>query len=493
MSEATFPPEALTEYSDVDFAHEVRFERLSLLWRFTFLGAFMVFWGLLIMATLTRVVPVVWLGASALIALGCGLTAFFVKRRSYALAVWFYTGGVVAAIGLLLYRLPGVVQDGVPYAFVLLIFVVGLLLSPRAMILLMALAVAVTLGVPYLREGAFVITEHQILALVLTGLGALMAAEITGELYGIAEWALSSYRRERERKLELHESQTNLRRALARAHYLAESLEAANVELEAARQAAEEAKNFRGQFLANMSHELRTPLNAVIGFSETMLKFPEMYDGVALPGEYERDLQQIYTSGAQLLHVINDILDLSRVDAGKLDVQHSLVDLEPIIKASLTTAVGLVGDKPIKLVRDLPAELPEVWADSNRVRQVLLNLYSNAVKFTEEGAITLRLQVVDDFAVISLSDTGCGIEPDEIEAIFEEFRQGRAGKNKQHTGSGLGLSISRHLVRLMNGRIWAESQVGSGSTFFFTLPLVKDDDTLSTRKAAPVLQAVTSR
>ena len=488
MSEAPLSSSDLPEYSDADFAHEVRFERLSLLWRFTFLAAFIAFWSLLIMATLTREVPMNWLGANGLVGAGCLLASQFVKRRAYAWGVWSYTGGVVAAVGLLLYTGPGVVRDGIPYAFVLLIFVIGLMLSSRAMILLLAIAVAVTLGVPALYDGVFSVSEHQLLALVMTGLGALMAGQITGELYGIAAWALSSYRRERERKLELHESQNALRRTLARAEYLAESLEETNVELEAARKAAEEAKNFRGQFLANMSHELRTPLNAVIGFSETMLKFPEMYDGVALPHEYERDLQQIFTSGAQLLHVINDILDLSRVDAGKLDVQHNEVDLDPIIKASLTTAVGLIGDKPIKLVRDLPAELPKVWADPNRVRQVFLNLYSNAVKFTEEGAITLHLRVEGEFAVISVTDTGCGIDADEIETIFEEFRQGRASKTRQHTGSGLGLSISRHLIRLMNGRIWAESRVGEGSTFFFTLPLASVEP-LPTRNAAPVLQA----
>jgi signal transduction histidine kinase len=229
----------------------------------------------------------------------------------------------------------------------------------------------------------------------------------------------------------------------------------------------------------------------VIGFSETMLKFPEMYDGVPLPGEYERDLQQIYTSGAQLLHVINDILDLSRVDAGKLDVQYGRVDLDPIFKATQTTAVGLIGDKPIKLVRNLPAELPAVWADANRVRQIMLNLYSNAVKFTDEGAITLGLKVLDGHVEISVTDTGCGVDEDEIELIFEEFRQGRAGRRKQNTGSGLGLSISRHLGRLMGGRIWAESEVGVGSTFTFTLPLADSaDDTLARRSLSsqPALQ-----
>ncbi len=161
-------------------------------------------------------------------------------------------------------------------------------------------------------------------------------------------------------------------------------LQETNDELDAARGAAEEAKHFRGQFLANMSHELRTPLNAIIGFSETMLKFPAMYDDVKLPVAYEADLQQIYTSGRQLLTLINDILDLAKVDAGKLDVRMERVDLSTVFEQRRFDGER-VGRQQADPAGDRhPRFLPAVWADEARVRQVLLNLYSNAAKFTDQ-------------------------------------------------------------------------------------------------------------
>jgi signal transduction histidine kinase len=218
-----------------------------------------------------------------------------------------------------------------------------------------------------------------------------------------------------------------------------------------------------------MSHELRTPLNAIIGFSETMLKFPAMYDDVRLPDAYEADLQQIYASGRQLLTLINDILDLAKVDAGKLDVRMGRVELQPLFHTIVATAGGLVANKPIRLQTDIPPYLPPVWADEARVRQVLLNLYSNAAKFTDQGSILLSAAEVDGGVQISLSDTGVGISRDNLDIIFEEFKQAETGGRDPRSGAGLGLAISRQLLSLMGGRIWAESEVGKGSTFTFAL------------------------
>ena len=139
----------------------------------------------------------------------------------------------------------------------------------------------------------------------------------------------------------------------------------------------------------------------------------------------------------------------------------------------MSTAVGLVGGAPIKLTRKTPDDIPLVKGDAVRIRQVLLNLYSNAAKFTSEGVINLSLTYDDDFVTISLSDTGEGIHPNDIDKIFEEFRQGSAGRKKARAGSGLGLPISRQLLELMGGQIWAESRLGEGSIFSFTLPRFK--------------------
>jgi signal transduction histidine kinase len=310
---------------------------------------------------------------------------------------------------------------------------------------------------------------------------------VTGELYQITEWALLNYQRERRTGQQLFENRLLLERSLLRSQALSETLQDTNDELENARQAAEAAKHFRGQFLANMSHELRTPLNAIIGFSETMMRFPEMYDAVILPDAYHADMNQIYNSGKQLLTLINDILDLSRVDAGKLEIFMKRVDLSPILRQVQSLANGLLGAKPIKLEMEAPDPLPLVWADEQRVRQVLINLYSNAVKFTDAGTITLKVHPSEkpDEVHISVTDTGGGIDNSSLELIFEEFKQSveSAGRDPR-SGAGLGLSISRQLLGLMGGRIWAESQVGVGSTFHVILQSYREQD-VESQKPAP--------
>jgi signal transduction histidine kinase len=222
-----------------------------------------------------------------------------------------------------------------------------------------------------------------------------------------------------------------------------------------------------------MSHELRTPLNAIIGFSETMLNFPIMYDDVALPTPYEADLRQIFTSGKSLLNLINDILDLAKVDAGRLEVVMQPVEIEPIVRAVMSTAVGLLGTKQVELKRVMQPDLPRLWADESRVRQVLLNLYSNAAKFTDAGTIELTVRETDEGVMFSLRDSGAGIDARDLNLIFEEFKQasntGTRGRDPR-SGAGLGLAISLQLLNLMGGRIWAESEgPGRGSTFHFVV------------------------
>jgi signal transduction histidine kinase len=348
---------------------------------------------------------------------------------------------------------------------------VGLLLPVRAVLITLVLSVLTTLLVPTIGM-YFTVTVAQALAIGLMVIAAGIASQTSGEVYGIAQWALESYSKERALKDKLFDSQEELNRSYVRQKVLADDLQKTNVDLEAARAAALEAKNFRGQFLANMSHELRTPLNAVIGFSETMLNFPMMYDNQELPPAYKTDLSQIYNSGKHLLQLINDILDLSKVDAGRLEMEIEAVDLDPILKGVLSTAIGLVGDKPIKIKREAPEGMPQVRGDSLRIRQVILNLLSNAAKFTDKGTISVGAVTQDDgFVRIWVKDTGIGIPSEDMGSIFEEFRQGASGRRKGRAGSGLGLAISRQLLNLMGGQIWVESRMNEGSTFNFTLPV----------------------
>jgi PAS domain S-box-containing protein len=231
-----------------------------------------------------------------------------------------------------------------------------------------------------------------------------------------------------------------------------------------------EADRLKSQFLANMSHELRTPLNSIIGFSRVILKG---IDGPITENQ-EQDLNAIYNAGQHLLGLINNILDLSKIEAGKMELAFTEVDLDEIIRVVMATAVGLVKDKPIELIVDVPEDLPAVQADSIRIRQILLNLVSNAAKYTEQGHIGVSARTIRrggrSEIVIAVFDTGPGIAPADQEKIFEPFSQVDASPTRKTGGTGLGLSISRHLVELHGGSIWVESIPGEGSTFAFTLP-----------------------
>jgi len=460
----------------LDFAQEVRAERLSLLWKVTLVLALFFVWGTLILTSLTVTSPQDLFLPIVCVALGCLICRAYLSRNHYERAVWAYIGGTMLAVALMSRTGDSTGVDLgrqlVVFIFPILILLVGFLLPLPATLLALALGILLVVVMPNVGQNTFLLTRTQGFAIVLMLLAAGIAAQMSGALYGIAEWALESYRKERDTKEQLFDTQQEIQRSFLRQKALAEQLTDTNEQLETARASAEEAKNFRGQFLANMSHELRTPLNAIIGFSETMLNFPMMYENTPLPGAYKTDLSQIYQSGRHLLQLINDILDLSKVDHGKLEMEVEDVDLEPIFKGVLATAVGLVGDKPIKLKRETAANLPHVQGDSLRIRQVILNLLSNASKFTDEGAITLGArQDSDNEVTIWVRDSGIGIPPQEIDNIFEEFRQGSSGRKKGRAGSGLGLAISRKLLNLMGGRVWVESTLGQGSSFYFTLPV----------------------
>ena len=228
-----------------------------------------------------------------------------------------------------------------------------------------------------------------------------------------------------------------------------------------------ESDRFKTQFLANMSHELRTPLNSIIGFSRVMLKG---IDG-PLTEPQEADLNSIYNSGQHLLALINSILDMSKIEAGKIELTFEEVFLPGILDAVIGTTRALVKDRPIELCTDVPEDLPSVWADTQRVRQVLLNLMSNAAKFTEEGSISLKAEVGQEYVTLSVTDTGIGIDPEAQSRLFIPFQQVDGSTTRRAGGTGLGLAISRSFVEMHGGEIRVDSEPGKGSMFAFTLPI----------------------
>ena len=233
----------------------------------------------------------------------------------------------------------------------------------------------------------------------------------------------------------------------------------------------QELDQLKSQFLANMSHELRTPLNSIIGFSRVILKG---IDGPVTDMQHQ-DLTAIYNSGQHLLGLINDILDLARIEAGKMELNFEEVKLSDMVNSVLSTAKGLVKEKPIQLIAKVPADMPTVRGDTMRVRQVMINLLSNASKFTDEGSITVEAKVQTGLngrpeALINVIDTGPGISDEGQAKLFRAFSQVDGSATRKTGGSGLGLSICANLVQLHGGRIGVTSAEGKGSTFWFTLP-----------------------
>jgi signal transduction histidine kinase len=239
-------------------------------------------------------------------------------------------------------------------------------------------------------------------------------------------------------------------------------------EIEAKRRELEAANRHKSEFLANVSHELRTPLNAIIGFSEVLVEkmFGELNDK---QNEYVAD---ILSSGRHLLSLINDILDLSKIEAGRMELESTTFDLPLAIDNALLLVRERASRHGIKLDRAIDSRLGDFTGDERKVKQILVNLLSNAVKFTPEGGqIKVEASLGDSAVIVSVADTGIGIAKEDQEAIFEEFRQASGHYAQKREGTGLGLTLTRRFVEMHGGKIWVESEPGKGSKFTFTLPI----------------------
>ena len=231
--------------------------------------------------------------------------------------------------------------------------------------------------------------------------------------------------------------------------------------------ALERANRLKSEFLANVSHELRTPMNAIIGYSKLML---DGLDG-ELNSQQEADLQRVTTAADNLLSLINGLLDLSKIEAGRMEINVEEIDVRPIVEDVVALVRPQSDAKEIEVHANIPADLPTILADRARFRQVLVNLMSNAVKFTDQGAVTVSASSADGWVTLSIADTGIGISADAQAYIFDEFRQADASTTRRYGGTGLGLAISKRLVALHGGRIWVESGPTGGSIFCFTMPV----------------------
>jgi signal transduction histidine kinase len=259
----------------------------------------------------------------------------------------------------------------------------------------------------------------------------------------------------------------HMNRMSAALHQLDQDQRQTAHQLRALNEQLEQASRAKSAFLASMSHELRTPMNAILGFMELLLD--ETYGEV--PELLKQPLADIQTNGRHLLRLINDVLDLSKIEAGRMElnlVEYLVPDVVGMVQASLRS---LAMEKGLEFRIEVPDDIPPALGDAKRLTQCLLNLAGNAIKFTASGRVVIRVERQADQLLYSVSDTGTGIPKDQLDNVFAEFRQVDATIAHEFGGTGLGLSLSKRFVELHGGRIWVESEVGKGSTFFFSIPL----------------------
>jgi signal transduction histidine kinase len=249
---------------------------------------------------------------------------------------------------------------------------------------------------------------------------------------------------------------------------LAANLNRVSEELGQLYQQLERASRHKSEFLANMSHELRTPLNAVLGYTELILD--KIYGEV--PDKIREVLERVQNSGRHLLALINDVLDLSKIEAGQLTLSLNDYSMADVVQAVVAAVASLAAEKKLTLKMAVPSDLPRGKGDERRITQVLINLVGNAIKFTEAGEVAIRATVSNGEFLVAVSDTGPGISENDQQRIFEEFQQGDGSSTRPKGGTGLGLTIAKRIVELHRGRVWVQSGLGQGSTFWFALPVI---------------------
>lgn len=448
--------------SDLDY---LRGDSLKTLLFFALAGAYVWTCGLL-QANYLLDAPWAFIGPLLLLAT-IGL-CYILMRRGVSAASYIL---VLGSIGTGAWAMGASDSPLVPFLFSLIVTFAGLLLSPRGMFVMAALCSGAIVTVSSLSYQRSPLSPEVLYPVLMVCLTAIISYLSTRNLYTVLHWAWSSALEAQRNQERLRDRQGELNRMLRALDEASYRLRRMNYELARAREQAEEARHLKQQFVNNVSHELRTPLSLIVGFSEMMYLSPGSYGGVPLPKEYRGDVREIYRSSQHLLSLIDDILDMAQLEAGRMGISPEPTDLSQVILEAVDTIRPLIEGKGLELRVEIEQGLPTLYIDPTRIRQVLLNLLNNARRFTDRGSITLRAALQGEGVKVSVADTGIGIAPEDRGKIFEEFRQLDGSTTRQHDGVGLGLAISRRFVELHGGRIWVESGGrGKGSTFHFILP-----------------------
>ena len=283
-------------------------------------------------------------------------------------------------------------------------------------------------------------------------------------------WAMNSHLDARSRAEEAERHRGELGRTVKSLSETHERLERLTAELARARLTAENARALKAKFAAYVSHELRTPLNLIIGFSEMMVLAPQTYGGEVLPAAYRGDINAIYQSARHLSTLINDVLDLSQIDAHRMALDRDDAPIDEVIHSAVGTVEAAYAEKNLTIAVESQPNLPILYIDRTRIRQVLINLLANALRFTESGGVKVAVRRERSDVIVSVSDSGIGIPEAELPRLFEDFRQAERPDQDAGEGNGLGLAIARRFVGLHGGWMKAESTNGQGTTVSFALP-----------------------
>ncbi len=454
--------------------------------------------SLRVLLPITAIVTWVWVSAALLtidgrephalavlsLILAVVLLSYLLQEPHLALAVGLYTAGLTACVTLIAVAFPTVATL---YLYIPVLLITAMLAGPAATWGMAALSVALTVTVGRLVQGtSWGALASPVIFVLLTALTSWLSSR---RLITALSWALAMTQESQKNAEEARQRRAEVRSILKSLEEAYVRLERANQALIFAREAAEKAYRFKAEFVANVSHELRTPLNLIVGFSEMMAMSPESYKGATLPSAYRGDVMAIYRSARHLSDLINDVLDLSQIEAGRLPLDREPADLGEIIREAAEIVRSLAQAKGLRLDVDLPEAIPLLRLDRTRMRQVLLNLLTNATRFTDKGWIRVRAWMEGQEIRVSVVDSGRGIAQDRITRAFEAFSQ--LDEERAREGSGLGLAVSRRFVELHGGGMWIESILGHGTTVGFSLPLPESgrDAPLPLLQTAPVASA----
>lgn len=389
-------------------------------------------------------------------------------------------GRWAAAIALLPVITLSAIRLRIPGTLALLAIPAPLAVSTVGLSAGMVVAVGASLSLLLVQSFAGTACDVSEVTIGLVAIWAVTGATGAVQLHAnrLAQWSWEHFNNARRALDRIRDRQVELKQALDDLNHANHQLSLLNEKVASLRLLAEEAERAKAEFVAKVSHELRTPLNIIIGLTELMVDAPEALEGDVPLGMTE-PLEIVYRNAQHLSGMINDVLDLSQVEAGRMALRREWVGFVGMIETALATVRPMVDAKDLYLRLDIPKNLPEVYCDRTRILQVIVNLVSNAGRFTEVGGITIRACEEDGYALVTVADTGPGIPSEDAERIFEPFCQGATKPWRYKNGSGLGLSISKQFIELHGGRIWVESKRGVGSSFHFKLPITPPEDPMS--------------